>query len=115
MAPRKPTPGRSKEEGNGVREKPPTKKDGQGKGRRTLNGEVMDVAAVATFLGCNPKVVRARIDRGLLPFRRWGARVVVLRSELIQFMQRLEGTSVDEAVKNQRARGNGGDEQEVQS
>ena len=101
------------EEGDGVTKAPP-KRPGQGKGPRTLNGEVMDVAAVATFLGCNQKVVRARIDRGLLPHRKWGGRIIVLRSELIQFMQRLEGTSVDEALRNQRARGNGGDEQEVQ-
>ena len=98
-----------------MRKAPPKKRPGQGKGPRTLNGELMAVAAVATFLGCNPKVVRARIGRGLLPHRRWGGRIIVLRSELIQFMQRLEGTSVDEAVKNQRARGNGGDEEEVQS
>ncbi len=84
---------------------PPKKRPGQGKGPRTLNGEVMDVAAVATFLGCNQKVVRARIGRGLLPHRKWGGRVVVPRSELIRFMQRLEGTSVAEALRNQRARG----------
>ncbi|MEE8176744.1 MAG: helix-turn-helix domain-containing protein [Acidobacteriota bacterium] len=98
-----------------MRKAPPKKRPGQGKGPRTLNGEVMDKAAVADFLGCSKKTVDARIDRGLLPHRKWGGRTIVLRSELIQFMQRLEGTSVDEAVKNQRARGNGGDEQEVQS
>ncbi len=77
---------------------------------RTLNGEVMDKAAVADFLGCSKKTVDARIDRGLLPHHKWGGRIIVLRSELIQFMQMLEGTSVDEAVKNQRARGGGDDD-----
>ena len=83
--------------------RPPLKKPGQGRGPRALNGELMDVAAVATFLGCNQKVIRARIGRGLLPHRKWGGRVVILRSELIQFMQALDGTPLDQALANERA------------
>ncbi len=55
-----------------MKKAPPKKQAGQAKVPRTLNGEVMDVAAVAAFLGCNPKVVRGRIGRGLLPHRKWG-------------------------------------------
>ncbi len=83
---------------------PPKKQHRQAKGPRTFNGEVMDKAALADYLGCSKKTVDARIDRGLLPHRKWGGRVVVLRSQLVQFIQRLEGTSVDEALKNEAAR-----------
>ncbi len=89
---------------------PPKKQDGQAKGPRTLNGEVMDKRATADFVGCSIKTVDARIERGLIPHRTWGGRVIVLRSELIQFMQGLEGISVAEALKNERSRrGGGGD------
>jgi len=88
-----------------VRKAPPKKRPGQGKGPRTFNGEVMDKAALADFLGCSKKTADARIARGLVPHRKWGGRIIVLRSELIQFIQRLEGTSVAEALRNQRARG----------
>ena len=91
-----------------MRKAPPKKRAGQGKGPRTFNGEVMDKRATANFVGCSIKTVDSHIYRGLIPHRKWGGRIIVLRSELIQFIQRLEGTSVDEALNNQRARGDGG-------
>ncbi len=88
---------------------PPKKQHGQAKGPRTFNGEVMDKAALADYLGCSKKTADARIARGLVPHHKWGGRIIILRSELIQFMQGLEGISVDEALKNERARRGGDD------
>jgi hypothetical protein len=83
-----------------MRTPPPTKKAGQAKGPRSLNGEVLDVAAVAALLGATVKTVRARAARGLLPCRRWGSRLIFLHAEVLAFLGQLEGTSVQEALQN---------------
>ncbi len=60
--------------------RPPRKRKGQGSGPRRLNGVVLDVPAAAELLGATEKVVRARAARGLLPWRRWGGRILFLLS-----------------------------------
>lgn len=82
---------------------PPAKRAGQG-GRRRIDGEVLDVAGVAQFLGATEKTIRARVARQLLPHRRWGGRVVFLRADLMNFLGQLEGVSVAEALANASAR-----------
>ena len=47
------------------------------------------------------KTIRARVDRGLLPYRKWGGRIVFIRSEIEEFFQNLPGRSADEALRNQ--------------
>jgi hypothetical protein len=76
--------------------KPPTKR--AGKHRRRFAGEVLDVTAVADMFGTTDKVIRARVARGLIPHRRWGGRIVFLKSELLAFLSRLEGVTPDEAL-----------------
>ena len=73
---------------------PPTKKPGQATGRRKINGAVLDVAGAAEYLGVTDKQVRARVERGLLPFRRWGGRVVFLKDELMDYFAALDGTDL---------------------
>jgi len=79
--------------------KPPKKKPGQGRGRRKLDGEVMDIAAVSERYGGSPKFWRSRVARRLVPFRRWGGRIVFVRRELDEFFaEGLEGCTLDEAL-----------------
>jgi hypothetical protein len=86
----------------------PQKRAGVATGRRRLDGEVLDVAGAAQLLGATEKCIRARVARQLLPFRRWGARIVFLRADLMKFLGQLEGVSVDQALANGAAR-NGGE------
>jgi excisionase family DNA binding protein len=62
--------------------------------------ELLDVASAARLLGVSEKSIRARISRRCLPFRRLGGRVVFRRAELLDFIQKLEGCALDEALAN---------------
>jgi hypothetical protein len=87
-----------------VRTRPPRKRVGQATGPRRLAGEILDVATATALLGGTEKQTRARVARGLLPYRRWGSRIVFLRSELLAFIARLDGVSVEAALANVRQR-----------
>ena len=67
-------------------------------------GEVLDVASTATFLGVTEKAVRARVARRLIPFRKWGGRIVFLRTELLEFLESLPGCDLPDALQNQATR-----------
>ena len=82
------------------RRKPPKKKKGQARGARTLDGAVMDVVHCGKYLGGSRGFVRARAERGLLPHRKWGGRLVFLRHEIDEFLDALDGVSVVEALEN---------------
>src|SRR5262245_23852843 len=79
---------------------PPPKRAGHATGRRRFDGEVLDVAAGAAFLGTTEKAVRARVARRLLPHRRLNGRVVMLRGELLAFLDALPGISTVQALAN---------------
>ena len=79
---------------------PPKKLTGQGTGPRQFNGELLDVRTAAALLGTSEKLVRSRVERRLIPFRRLGGRIVFLRDELTAYQQRLPGCGLDEALKN---------------
>ena len=84
---------------------PPHKKNGQAQTPRRFDGEVMDVHSTAQdFFGGSEATVWSRKRRGMIPFRKYGGRVVFLRSELEQFFAQLPGVSVDEAIENIEAR-----------
>ena len=72
-------------------------------------GELLDVRAAAAFLGRTERAIRKDIERRRLPFRRHGARILFVRSELTTFLAALDGVSVEEAVANVR-NGAGGDQ-----
>lgn len=72
--------------------------------RRKFDGVVLDVSTAACFTGMSEKTVRARVARRCLPFRRFGGRIVFLRSELEQFLHGLPGCDLKEAVENTEAR-----------
>ncbi|HUF93616.1 MAG TPA: helix-turn-helix domain-containing protein [Candidatus Limnocylindria bacterium] len=62
--------------------------------------ELIDVATVAAMLGTTEKAIRARVARRCIPFRRLGARIVFNRAELLDFLEKLEGVGVGEALAN---------------
>jgi excisionase family DNA binding protein len=71
---------------------------------RRLQGETLDIRATAEYLGTSEKTIRARIARGLLPYRRFGGRIIILRSELSNFLNTLEGVTGEQARANLAAR-----------
>lgn len=83
---------------------PPRKKAGQGLGPRTIAGAMLDLRGGAAFLGLTEKMLRARVARRLIPFRRFGGRIVFVRRDLETFLAALEGCSAEEAVDNLKMR-----------
>jgi hypothetical protein len=79
---------------------PPRKREGQATGPRRFNGELLDVRTAAALIGVTEKLIRSRVERRCIPFRRLGGRVVFLRDELTAYQQNLPGCSLDEALKN---------------
>ena len=73
---------------------------GRPTGPRRFDGELLDVHGAGGMLGCSEKVVRARVARRLLPFRRFGGRIVFLRKELETFIANLPGCLLAEAQQN---------------
>ena len=82
----------------------PRKRKGQATGPRKIAGDILDVGALADLLGISDDMVRSRVTRRQLPFKRWGGRIVFLRSEVAEFFDKLEGVSVEEAAMNERFR-----------
>ncbi len=96
------------------RKDPPKKQQGTCLGPRRIDGFVLDMSSAAQFAGWTENTMRARVERGRVPYRRDGGRIIFLRDELEAFLRGLSGVSVDEALKNDRAaRGNKGEEGEM--
>ena len=68
---------------------------------------LLSVKEAAAFLGVTQDALRARIKRRVVPFRRLGGRVMLLRSELEQYIARLPGVDTDEALKEMQSRREG--------
>ena len=79
---------------------PPPKKAGQARGRRVINGAMQDVHSIACRLGVTEGKVRNDVARGLLPHHKFAGRIVLLTSEVDEFLRKLPGVSVDEALEN---------------
>ena len=72
--------------------------------RRAINGELLDIARASQLLGCSQKALRARVSRRIVPFRKFGGRIVFRRTELEQFIECLPGVTVAQAKANLAAR-----------
>ena len=83
---------------------PPKKQAEQGKKPHTINGRLLDVATFSAEQGWSPKTTRGMVARRLVPFRRLGGRVVFLRTDVTQWLERLAGCGPDEAIRNMQAR-----------
>jgi len=87
-----------------MRKAPPKKQVGQGLGPRTINGAAMDLRNAAAFWGGSEKQTRALVERQLIPFRRFGGRIIFIRSEIESWLMNLDGCDLMEAKANQEAR-----------
>jgi len=56
----------------------------------------MNTDEVAMFLGRSPKAICKLVERGQLPHRRLGRRVIFVRPELEQFIQTLPGMDIQD-------------------
>jgi Helix-turn-helix domain len=84
--------------------KPPKKRAGQAKRPRRFDGAVKDVAGEAFELGVTVKTLRARVARGLIPYRKLGGRIVFLPDEVREFLRQLPGVTAQQALANVTAR-----------
>jgi excisionase family DNA binding protein len=62
-------------------------------------GEFLTITEVATLLGRSPKAVRHLVERGQLPYRKLGRRVLFLRAELEKFVEGLPGMRAADVQK----------------
>ena len=86
-----------------MRTNPPKKTKGVASGRRRLDGEAMDIAGATVMMlgpGGSEKMVRARVARGELPYRKLHGRIIFLRSELTAFLTALPGVTLEQALAN---------------
>ena len=83
---------------------PPRKRPGQGLGPRTINGDCLDVRGGSIFLGWTEKKTRGMVERRLVPFRRLQGRIIFLRAELEQWLQTLDGCTLEEVRENSQVR-----------
>jgi hypothetical protein len=79
---------------------PPRKRVGQASGRRTFNGVLWDISTGSREMGMTEKALRAQIARGLVPHRRLGGRIVLIADECREFLRKLPGVDVDQALAN---------------
>ena len=79
---------------------PPKKQPGQATGRRKIDGAILDVRGTALFIGSTEKGVRSAVERGVLPFRRYGRRLVFLRAELEKYLESLPGCTLEQVMDN---------------
>ena len=69
-----------------------------------MDGIALDVRTGSAFCGWSEKTTRGMIDRGLMPHRRLGGRIILIRAELETWLQALDGIGPEAALENVRAR-----------
>lgn len=60
--------------------------------------KTLTVPEAAEEIGITERALWQRIYRNEFPHRRWGKKVVILRSELDAFLQNLPGVAVEQAT-----------------
>jgi hypothetical protein len=63
-------------------------------------GEWTDVKGASTIVGITEKSVRSRVSRHQLPFRRLGGQIIFNRAVLVDFLDKLNGVTLGEALAN---------------
>jgi hypothetical protein len=66
----------------------------------SVTAEWLYISDAATLFGTTQKAIRARVARRQLPFRRWHGRIMFRRTELLDFLEQLDGVTVAEAIAN---------------
>ena len=68
--------------------------------QNNFSSMTLNVRQAAEYLGWSEKMLRARLARRTIPFRRLGSRIIFRREELEQFLETLPGCDLTEAVQN---------------
>ncbi|MCI0625913.1 MAG: helix-turn-helix domain-containing protein [Acidobacteria bacterium] len=68
------------------------------------HSEILNVSSVAAFLGVTDKAVYAKVARRCIPFRKWGGKLIFVKSEVEEFLARLQGVEVHDALENELKR-----------
>jgi excisionase family DNA binding protein len=61
--------------------------------------EYLTVTEAAELTSRTPKALRKMVERRQIPFRKHGKRIILIRSELIEFFDKLPGVTLKEAEK----------------
>jgi excisionase family DNA binding protein len=64
---------------------------------------LLDVGQVALLLGVKPRTVRDKVQRHVIPFIRVGSLIRFRPAEIDQYVKRLEGCSLKEALDSDAA------------
>ena len=64
----------------------------------TAEQQALTIPQVAKITGKTERATWLDVSRGKLPCRRWGRKVIVLRSELDAFLKGLPGVTAEEAA-----------------
>ena len=72
--------------------------------QNNFSGVTLNVREAAEYLGWSEKMLRARLARRTVPFRRLGGRLLFRREELLLYLDQLDGCTLEEALFNQRQR-----------
>ncbi len=60
------------------------------------NARAMRIPQAAIFLGLTSKALRRAVQRGQVPYRRWGGRIIFIEAELKCFLYDLPGLRSEE-------------------
>lgn len=71
----------------------------------TGNAEVLNVTGAAAFLGTTEKALRRQVERGRVPYRRLGRKLIFLQGELAVWLKGLPGVTLAEVKAMQERRG----------
>jgi hypothetical protein len=83
----------------------PKKKQGQGRGPRSLAGAILDVRTVSQVYGGTEKFWRGKVANQSVPFRKWRGRIIFIRSELDAFFSTsLPGLTLERAIELEQKR-----------
>lgn len=74
-------------------------------GPATGAGVLLDVRGAACLLGLTEKGLRRQVEKGRVPFRRLGRKIVFVTSEIQQWVNDLPGVSLDQVNSMRDRRG----------
>lgn len=64
-------------------------------GAPLIQAAILDVRGAASLLGMTDKALRRQVERGRVPFRRLGRKVIFLRNELEAWLHELPGVTLE--------------------
>ncbi len=56
-----------------------------------MNDGYLSVDEAASLFGSTPDALYRKVERGQVPYRKWGKRLLFKRSELLEFLDALPG------------------------